>query len=422
MISKQHLIDINLVIDNMYADLYLQLIQENIKTVKVKNSTQKHHIIPKYYFIYNNLLIDDSEENTVNLYFKDHILAHYYLSLCSPSDYFKFANISALKYLLGVNKELLNNDKLIKNLDNLQYLYEYYSSKRAVFVDLSGVNEGKVWMNNNINSVRVPPEDIDYYLSIGYIFGSNINTNKDKIVINNGTETKFITKNELETFLNQGWNKGFAKRYYTEEGRSNLVKKSSAKAKDTVAINNGKVSKYIKKSKLQEYLDNNWTKGLIIKNPNKKRLPHNYSKEERLKLSDLHSDTVWMHKKEHNIKIKKVKVSEYEQQGYILGRYIKDKSIFSSNLGHRWINKDGVNKSILEKDIPLYLAQGYKLGRDMSQVSIKKKKAYISGNNHANTGGKYLYKDGIKKHFHGQEIQDKLDQGWVTYEQQRKNF
>lgn len=35
----------------------------------------------------NSLEIDNSKENLVNLYYKDHILAHYYLCLCTEGTF-----------------------------------------------------------------------------------------------------------------------------------------------------------------------------------------------------------------------------------------------------------------------------------------------------------------------------------------------
>lgn len=49
----------------------------------MKFKTQLHHIIPRKYYTYNKLEINNSRENLVNLLYKDHILAHYYLALCA---------------------------------------------------------------------------------------------------------------------------------------------------------------------------------------------------------------------------------------------------------------------------------------------------------------------------------------------------
>ena len=75
--------------ENEYFDKYIDLVSKNKYTIKQKFKTQQHHIIPKAYFKRNNLKIDNSEENLVNLLYKDHVLAHYYLYKCVKDSYKK---------------------------------------------------------------------------------------------------------------------------------------------------------------------------------------------------------------------------------------------------------------------------------------------------------------------------------------------
>ena len=58
----------------------------------------------------------------------------------------------------------------------------------------------------------------------------------------------------------------------------------------------------------------------------------------------------------------------------------------------------------------------------MSNISKVKRKKYVTGNKHLNSGGKYLYKEGIKKHFKDYEINQALLDGWLTYEKYRENI
>ena len=422
MITKQHLLEKNLIIDNDYANLYVELINLNKDLLPVKNSTQKHHIIPKYYYRYNQEDIDDSDLNTINLYYKDHILAHYWLSLCSYSKYFKFANICALKYLLGINKYLLENEDFLSNLNYLQELYEDYFNSRADYIDLSHINDGKVWMTDGLVSKRVLPENIDFFISEGFHFGINFKTNEGKVTINNGIVTKFIPKEEVSNYIDKGWQKGFLSRSMNEEARKNLSKLTQSRNLDTVAINNGEINKYIKKEFLNNYLTEGWVKGLIIRNKPTNRNKHVYSDEEKQSLSDRMSNTIWMHKDTVNVRVKNQDIDSYIDEGFCIGRYIEDNSVFSSNVGHKWVNKDGININILSTEVDEYLGKGYVLGRDMSFMALKKHKSYVKGEKHANSGGCYLYKDGKKKHFHDEEIEKMLQEGWVTYKQLRKNI
>lgn len=97
---KQDLLKTNLFIDNNYLDLYIDLIFKNEYTPAIKFKTQRHHVVPRSFFKLNNLTLDDSNENTVNLLYKDHVLAHYYLSLCTKGK-LKYANQNAIYHVLG---------------------------------------------------------------------------------------------------------------------------------------------------------------------------------------------------------------------------------------------------------------------------------------------------------------------------------
>ena len=69
--------------------------------------TNKHHIIPRSWFKLHNKDVDNGLSNLVTLTYRDHVLAHYYLCLCTE-DEFQFANQLAL-ILLTTTKNKLNN-------------------------------------------------------------------------------------------------------------------------------------------------------------------------------------------------------------------------------------------------------------------------------------------------------------------------
>lgn len=113
-------------IDNEFFSLYCSLIENNLLTSCKRGITQRHHIIPRYYFKRLNLPVDNSKENLVNLQYKDHILAHYYLSLCSRYTEDQYANLVFLNYSLrGTNEHfrvILEEDlSLLEDLQN-EYL------------------------------------------------------------------------------------------------------------------------------------------------------------------------------------------------------------------------------------------------------------------------------------------------------------
>lgn len=121
---KNKLLIIKVFVNNEYLDQYCDLIVFNQNQEKLKYKTQAHHIIPKCYFVFNSLDIDNSKENLVNLFYKDHILAHYYLCLCTEGAIqFKLAN--AFFHLVARRWKYEDFDPEI-DLSEYQDLYEIY--------------------------------------------------------------------------------------------------------------------------------------------------------------------------------------------------------------------------------------------------------------------------------------------------------
>ena len=123
---KQYLLDLELVKDNYYLDCYIKLIQDNIGMHTIKYETQKHHIVPKYYFISKSLNIDNSSENIITLLYQDHILAHYYLALCSYNEKYFYSNMTFLNYSLSrKNKDnMIDIETFLPLLPDLQEKYK----------------------------------------------------------------------------------------------------------------------------------------------------------------------------------------------------------------------------------------------------------------------------------------------------------
>lgn len=122
---KIKILNTNCFINNEYLDKYCELIINNLATEKEKYKTQNHHIIPQCYYEINNLIINNSKENLVNLLYKDHILAHYYLVLsCSNNILFNKLNTAFIK--MTFRKCLSIEDFNFTQLKKYQELYENY--------------------------------------------------------------------------------------------------------------------------------------------------------------------------------------------------------------------------------------------------------------------------------------------------------
>lgn len=121
--------------NNEYYIKYCDLIESNSNNIPVRGVTQRHHIVPKYYFKRVGKKVDNSKNNIVNLKYSDHILAHYYLSLCCCYKEDRLYNFLFLRFVLyGKNNDKYKNVLELDNslLEKIQREYnEMYTLKRA---------------------------------------------------------------------------------------------------------------------------------------------------------------------------------------------------------------------------------------------------------------------------------------------------
>lgn len=120
---KDKLLSTNYFIDNEYLDKYVSLMLDNRSTIKQKGKTERHHILQRSYFKEIGQDCDNSKDNLINLLYKDHILAHYYLCLCTVGAV-KKSNILCFNYM--INYEKLDDDSFVDKLDYYQQLHEDY--------------------------------------------------------------------------------------------------------------------------------------------------------------------------------------------------------------------------------------------------------------------------------------------------------
>lgn len=133
---KEQLLQTGYVEDNEYLDLYVQLVNANIKTKREKFKTQCHHCIPCACYESRSEASKDPLNLQVNLLFKDHILAHYYLCLCAKDISFKYKMIAAIEFTLGKSNNVSNQELTaaikawLLNNDKFQEAYEEYAQIR----------------------------------------------------------------------------------------------------------------------------------------------------------------------------------------------------------------------------------------------------------------------------------------------------
>ena len=229
---KNLLISTEYFVDNNYLDLYLQLIINNINTKRIKYSTQLHHIIPKSYYQLNNLQVDNTSNNLVNLLFTDHIIAHYYISKCCKNDIERTKHGLAV-YLMSTYKP----DEFNKILNNKQILQECYELSRKRLSQIAKnkklSEEDRLKISNRTKGKNNP------------MYGKK---RPDTAEFNR--KTKIGNKNRLGKF-------------HTEETKQKLSNSIKGKCKGRIWINNGINEKMIPIEHFSEYEINGYTKGRI---------------------------------------------------------------------------------------------------------------------------------------------------------------
>ena len=112
-------------VDNEFFEMYCRLIERNTRTPIRHRITNSHHILPKAWFKINKQTVDNTQSNLVNLVYRDHVLAHYYLCLCT-TDELQYANELALMCLFSRKKLNVVDKQLVTKLPLYNNIYESY--------------------------------------------------------------------------------------------------------------------------------------------------------------------------------------------------------------------------------------------------------------------------------------------------------
>ena len=248
---KQKLLDFGGFEINEYFNKYVELISQNTNREQQQFITNKHHIIPKSYYIKKKIEIDNSNLNLVNLLYKDHALGHYYLCLCTKDSYLKYSGISAIQHILGMKYFPKDEKDIINKLSEYQHLYEFKCKQHAYIMKgkLSGANnpakrldvrkkisESKLGhvvtleTRNKISAANSGQKRSRYnYTKQGRLSMSttklgelnpakrpeirkrNSEAHKGKIRITNGIENKTISPDELDFYILKGYYRGLTR-------------------------------------------------------------------------------------------------------------------------------------------------------------------------------------------------------------------
>lgn len=299
---KEKLLATKVVIDNEYLDKYVNLIESNLETKRTKFVTQRHHIIPRYYYKLNGLPVDNSKDNIVNLPYKYHFLAHLYLSKCSITEEFSYNNIIALYYM--TNKVDFNSDWDKVDLDLLQEAYEkarkYASEHNPMYDDKIREQHKEVVSSPKVrekisNTMKIK-------LANGELFSKEIrekisNSQKGMLCVHKDGVYTRIHKEDLEKYLSDGWIRGGVP---LSKEHQEALRKSHVGTKYSDGL----------KKKLSEA-----HKGQV---PPNKGVP--MSDEQKEKLHSYFVGTKWMNNGVIQKQVKPCDFDKYTANGFVFGR------------------------------------------------------------------------------------------------------
>ena len=217
---ENELIKTGLFTDINFLLKYISIIKSNADTQAENGKTQKHHIFPK---CLSKRLQKNIDDTTINLQYKDHILAHYYLIYATNDHQLKADNIHAFNHLLKYQGHWLDEESLKELLEKQQIVYEQSKYLRVLHNKLT--NSGGCYVNNGQKSKHIKLDELNTYLANGWVKGQiqDHSNMRGTVTINNGICEKRINPNELNNFIKQGWSKGKITGY-TKMGKNNTGK------------------------------------------------------------------------------------------------------------------------------------------------------------------------------------------------------
>ena len=313
---KEKFITLNIVEDNEYLDKYLGIITANSETLRLKYKTQKHHIIPRAVFSHNKEPLDNSKSNIVNLNYKDHILAHYYLYMCATG-WFKYPAAKAVDYL-------------VKRIESIQVKPNEFNQ-----IEINFSEDDLIAMLPELASIQEQIKINEHNRLAGGKW------------VNDGAVQKYVSGEALEEFLsnNDSWKIG--KLPVSKETREKLSRRKPNNT-GTKVVNNGKCNKYVLVSEVPEYLNNGWMLGRFDVSHRKGK---SLSNETKQKISN-------------TIKAKKRTPWNKGTKGLQTANKTTFKpGMLPHNTGRKYVNNGTVEFWIDKDQIDYYQSLGFKLGR-----------------------------------------------------------
>lgn len=255
---KTFLIAEGLCFDNKYLDMYLSLLAVNQNKAASQKSTQRHHAIPVSYYKRRDKCSTRYEASkvaeadplnvVVNLLYSDHLLAHVYLVLCAKDDWFKFANTSifcrfAKNFAEGLKiADSRLDESLIALLESSEFQTKYEESHDLRVLNATGPNNGFCGKRRSpehtakIEATKKQRRELGLYSPKPKSAEARERIGASKrgklyVSTQDGTVSKLISPEDLDTYLASGWVQGFA-----TNGNPRLGKQHSKETKQKMSV------------------------------------------------------------------------------------------------------------------------------------------------------------------------------------------
>ena len=267
-------------------------------------------------------------------------------------------------------------------------------------------SKGRIVLNNGIRHKYVLPNELDKFLSNGWVKGEISHTTTNRISVKRDGKQKYVLPNELDKFLSNGWVKGGI-------GRNAGVK---SQIKGFVWLTNGNTQKRVCEQDIEEYISKGWVKGTCQKSTkgyikltngtenvsidptHTEEINYYLSNGWSYGLSRVIRKHVWVNNGINSKMILLTDVDKYAQNGWILGRLKKDMPPKIPNIVI--VSKDGIAKQILKTELDAYLSDGWKRGNCNIHPAT-------------NTGKIVIHKDNKNKFIYPSELDEYLSNGWT---------
>lgn len=122
-VIKNRLLKTNYFIDNEYLDKYVDICVSGLEVTKEKYVHEKHHIVPRFYFKNNNLLVDNSKNNITTLTYRQHAIAHWYLSNCAIDRKVRHTCLTTLMFFFKTNVLNELTEDMLQKFERAQQEY-----------------------------------------------------------------------------------------------------------------------------------------------------------------------------------------------------------------------------------------------------------------------------------------------------------